>query len=180
MVSELYPDLKIHGVNEVDSARSVIGLGSDQKFDHADCCHPLPGERIVGITFRGQGVVVHTIDCNNLQHYEKQMDRWLDLHWRDGQHAATHLVRIQITILNGAGVMGRICTLIGDQSANIADMHFVDRKPDYFKLIIDLELRDVSQLHMVLTALEAENDVAEVCRHRDPDLGIDIASFNDE
>lgn len=180
VVSELYPDLKIRDANEVDSARSVIGLGSDQKFDHANCCHPLPGERIVGITFRGEGVVVHTIDCSNLQHYEKQMDRWLDLHWRDGQHAATHPARIQITIRNGAGVMGRICSLIGDQSANIADMHFVDRKPDYFRLIIDLELRDVSQLHMVLTALEAENDVAEVGRHRDQDLGIDIAPFNDE
>jgi RelA/SpoT family (p)ppGpp synthetase len=180
VVSELYPDLQIRDADEVDSARSVVGLASNQKFDHADCCHPLPGERIVGITFRGQGVVAHTIDCHNLENYEKQMDRWLDLHWRDGQHAATHPVRIQITIRNGAGVMGRICSLIGDQSANIADMHFVDRKPDYFKLIIDLELRDVSQLHMVLTALEAENDVAEVCRHRDPDLGRDIASFEDE
>jgi hypothetical protein len=47
-------------------------------------------------------------------------------------------------------------------------------------LIIDLELRDVSQLHMVLTALEAENDVAEVCRYREPDLGRDIAAFDDE
>ena len=180
MVAELYPDLQLHVEDEVDVERSVIGLGAEQKFDHAVCCHPLPGERIVGITFRGQGVVVHTIDCRNLQHYENQMDRWLDLHWRDGQHAATHPARIQITIRNGAGVMGRICSLIGEQSANISDMHFVDRKPDYFKLIVDLELRDVSQLHMVLTALEAENDVAEVGRHRDPDLGIDIASYDGE
>jgi GTP pyrophosphokinase/guanosine-3',5'-bis(diphosphate) 3'-pyrophosphohydrolase len=59
-------------------------------------------------------------------------------------------------------------------------MYFVDRKPDYFKLIIDLELRDVSQLHMVLTALEAENDVAEINRHRDPTLAQDITSFEGE
>jgi GTP pyrophosphokinase/guanosine-3',5'-bis(diphosphate) 3'-pyrophosphohydrolase len=59
-------------------------------------------------------------------------------------------------------------------------MHFVDRKPDYFKLFIDLELRDVSQLHMVLTALEAENDVAAVSRYRDPELGRDVGTFEGE
>jgi|TARA_B110000914_G_scaffold168201_1_gene148756 (p)ppGpp synthase/HD superfamily hydrolase len=112
--------------------------------------------------------------------YETQMDRWLDLAWHDGQHAVTHPARIEVTIRNGAGVMGRICTLIGDQKANISDMHFIDRKPDYFKLIINLELRDVSQLHMVLTALEAENEVAEVSRHQDPKLGKNQGAFEGE
>jgi (p)ppGpp synthase/HD superfamily hydrolase len=180
VVAELYPNLKVRSADEVDAAVAVIGLDPGQNFTHADCCNPLPGERIVGITFRGQGVVVHTIDCRNLLNYEKQMDRWLDLAWHDGLHAATHPVRIEVTIRNGAGVMGHICTLIGDQKANISDMYFADRKPDYFKLIIDLELRDVSQLHMVLTALEAENDVAEISRHRDPTLGQDITSFEGE
>ena len=180
VVAELYPNLKVRSTDEVEAALAVIGLEPGQNFAHAACCNPLPGERIVGITFRGQGVVVHTIDCPNLLHYEKQMDRWLDLAWHDGLHAATHPVRIEVTIRNGAGVMGHICTLIGDQKANISDMYFVDRKPDYFKLIIDLELRDVSQLHMVLTALEAENDVAEINRHRDPTLAQDITSFEGE
>jgi guanosine-3',5'-bis(diphosphate) 3'-pyrophosphohydrolase len=180
VVAELYPNLKMRSAEEVDAALAVIGLESGQNFAHASCCHPLPGERIVGITFRGQGVVVHTIDCPNLLHYETQMDRWLDLAWHDGRHAATHPVRIEVTIRNGAGVMGHICMLIGDQKANISDMHFVDRKPDYFKLFIDLELRDVSQLHMVLTALEAENDVAAVSRYRDPELGRDVGTFEGE
>ena len=180
VVAELYPNLKVRSTDVVDAALAVIGLSPGQNFAHAVCCHPLPGERIVGITFRGRGVAVHTIDCPNLLHYEQQMDRWLDLAWHDGQHAATHPVRIEVTIRNGAGVMGHICTLIGDQKANIADMHFVDRKPDYFKLIINLELRDVSQLHMVLTALEAENDVAEVSRYRDQEVGQGVASLDSE
>ena len=180
VVEELYPNLKVRDADEVGPAVALIGLEPGQKFTHGACCNPLPGERIVGILFKGRGVVVHTIDCPNLLHYEQQMDRWLDLHWRDGQHAATHPAQIITTILNGAGVMGRICTLIGDQNANISDIHFLDRKPDYFKLLIELELRDVSQLHMVLTALEAESDVAEVSRHRNPELGRDIDSMNGE
>ena len=60
-----------------------------------------------------------------------------------------------------------LCTLIGEQKANISDLKFTERKPDFFRLIIDVDLRDVEHLHMVMTALEAETDVAQVSRHRD-------------
>ena len=74
-----------------------------------------------------------------------------------------------MTIGNDAGVLGRICTLIGEQKANISDLHFIDRKPDFYRLTIDVDLRDVEHLHMVMTALEADNDVAEVARVRNVD-----------
>jgi GTP pyrophosphokinase/guanosine-3',5'-bis(diphosphate) 3'-pyrophosphohydrolase len=180
VVAVLYPNLKLDATDEVGVERAVVGLELGQNFEHAACCHPLPGERIVGITFRGKGVVVHAINCPNLQSYEEQMGRWLDLHWQDGQHAVIHPVQIMVTIRNGAGVMGHICALIGDQKANISDMKFVERKPDYFKLMVELELRDVSQLHMVLTALEADNDVAEVNRHNDLQLGRENEAFEVE
>ena len=73
----------------------------------------------------------------------------------------------ELTISNDAGVLGRICTLIGEQKANISDLRFTQRKPDFYRLLIDVELRDVEHLHKVMTALEAETDVAQVARHRD-------------
>lgn len=76
-------------------------------------------------------------------------------------------VTIELTIANDAGVLGRICTLIGEQKANISDLQFVDRKPDFYKLVVDVDLRDLEHLHMVMTALEAETDVAQIARHRD-------------
>ena len=57
--------------------------------------------------------------------------------------------------------------MIGEQKANISDLTFVDRKPDFYRLIVEVDLRDAEHLHMVLTALEAENDVAQVARYRD-------------
>ena len=59
--------------------------------------------------------------------------------------------------------------MIGEQKANISDLLFVDRKPDYYRLEIDVDLRNVEHLHMVMTALEADNDVAEVKRLRNAD-----------
>jgi GTP pyrophosphokinase len=68
---------------------------------------------------------------------------------------------------NDAGVLGRICTLIGEKKANISDLEFVDRKPDFYRLMINVELRDVEQLHSLMLTLEAESHVAEVVRFRE-------------
>ena len=167
VVETLYPELAMAVAEEVDSKRPVVGLTADQSFRRANCCQPVPGERIVGITYRGQGVVVHAIDCPALEEFEEQTARWVDLHWHSGRHAPVFTVTLDLTISNDAGVMGRICTLIGEQKANISDLRFTDRKPDFYRLIIDVDLRDVEHLHMVMTALEAETDVAQIERQRD-------------
>ncbi|MEQ8896125.1 MAG: bifunctional (p)ppGpp synthetase/guanosine-3',5'-bis(diphosphate) 3'-pyrophosphohydrolase [Roseovarius sp.] len=164
----VYPDIAPDETNVVGRDRAVIGLGRNQSFDRARCCQPLPGERIVGITYRGKGVVVHTIDCEALSAFDDQPGRWLDLHWHAGKHPAEYEVTLDITLSNDAGVLGRICTLIGEQKANISDLTFVDRKPDFYRLLIDVELRDAEHLHSVISALDAESDVAAIERFRDP------------
>ncbi|MDO9639511.1 MAG: bifunctional (p)ppGpp synthetase/guanosine-3',5'-bis(diphosphate) 3'-pyrophosphohydrolase [Pseudotabrizicola sp.] len=167
VVETLYPELARADLEVVDATRPVLGLSDDQAFRRAPCCQPVPGERIVGITYRGKGVVAHAIDCPALEEFEEQTDRWVDLAWHSGRHAAVHTVTMEMTIANDAGVLGRICTLIGEQRANISDLRFTDRKPDFYRLIVDVDLRDVEHLHMVMTALEAETDVAQVSRNRD-------------
>ena len=167
VVETLYPELARADLEVVDAARPVLGLSDDQAFRRAPCCQPVPGERIVGITYRGKGIVAHAIDCPALAEFEEQTERWIDLAWHTGRHAPVHTVSFELTIANDAGVLGRICTLIGEQKANISDLRFTDRKPDFYRLVIDVDLRDVEHLHMVMTALEAETDVAQVSRHRD-------------
>jgi len=60
--------------------------------------------------------------------------------------------------------------LIGEQDANISDLRFIDRKPDYFRLLIDVDLRGLEHMHRVKTALEAELNVSSIGRHRDARL----------
>ena len=168
----IYPDLAERQGEEIEEARAVIGLGTDQVHRRAPCCQPVPGERIVGITFRGQGVVIHAIDCAALADYEDQPDRWVDLHWQEGTHKSVNTVTLDLTISNDAGVLGRICTLIGEQKANISDLTFVDRKPDFYRLFLDVDLRDAEHLHRVMTALEAESNVSSIGRHRDPQRAV--------
>ena len=169
VIRTLYPDLEGRSGEEIDAARAVVGLKPSQTFRRATCCQPVPGERIVGIAYRGKGVLIHAIDCETLAELEENSSRWVDLHWQEGRHPPVHSVSLDMTIANDSGVLGRICTLIGEQRANISDLVFIDRKPDYYRLIVDVELRDTGHLHAVMLALEADSDVASLSRHRDPE-----------
>ena len=166
----IYPKLAEKQGNEIEAKRAVIGLEADQQHKRARCCQPVPGERIIGITYRGQGAVVHAIDCDALADFEDQPDRWVDLHWQEGTHRSANTVTFDVTITNDAGVLGRICSLIGEQNANISDLRFIDRKPDYFRLLLDVDLSDHEHLHRVTTALSADSNVSSLARHRDPAL----------
>ncbi len=170
VVQQLYPELADKGDEAViEETRAVIGLPPGARTQRAQCCQAVPGERIIGIAYPGKGPLVHSIDCAALAAFDDLPDRWIDLHWTEGRHAAIHNVTLDVTISNENGVLGRICTLIGEQNANISDLHFVDRKPDFFRLLIDVDVRDAEHLHAVMIAVEAEGDVATLDRFRDLD-----------
>ncbi|MBF9030802.1 RelA/SpoT family protein [Rhodobacterales bacterium HKCCE3408] len=170
VVETLYPELRDReATTEIEARRAVIGLPAGEAVRRAQCCQAVPGERIVGITYPGRGPVVHAIDCPALAEVEDQTERWIDLQWSEGRHAAVHNVTIDVTLSNARGVLGRICTLIGEQNANISDLHFIDRKPDFFRLLVDVEVRDAEHLHAVMTAVEADSDVATLERFRSLD-----------
>jgi guanosine-3',5'-bis(diphosphate) 3'-pyrophosphohydrolase len=105
-----------------------------------------------------------------LAQYEDNTDLWIDLHWQDGKHPAAYDVTLELTISNDAGVLGRVCSMIGDTGSNISDLVFVDRKPDFFKIEISIDLSDIEHLHSVLSRLEAETEVAMTKRLRRSEL----------
>ena len=165
----LYPELATQTGDEIDAGSAIVGLDGDAAFERANCCQPVPGERIVGITRRGKGVIIHAIDCPTLVDFEDQPERWVDLHWHSGNHPSVNTVTFDLTMTNDAGVLGRICTLVGAQKANISNMEFIDRKPDFYRVRMDVDLRSVEHMHAVRLALEADQDVATIARVRDPD-----------
>ncbi len=169
LVATLYPELlREAGLPKArdGAAPVVIGLGLGQEARPAPCCKPIPGERIVGIAERGKGVMIHAIDCATLGAFEDTPDRWIDLRWADGHSNATHETRIEIALANDSGTLGRICTLLGEHRANITNIVFTDRKPDFYRIVIDAEVRDMEHLTHILTAIDADSDVAQVRRYR--------------
>jgi (p)ppGpp synthase/HD superfamily hydrolase len=116
----------------------------------------------------GAGVVVHAIDCPTLERHENDLDRWLDLRWdEDAASFATHPARISLTLANEPGALARICALIAEQRANIDNLLTAERTPDFFRMFLDVEVRDVKHLAGILTALEAQPIVSAAARVRD-------------
>ncbi len=168
VVEQLYPETAKLDEGAVGSVTPVVGLAPDIPFRRANCCQPVPGERIVGITYRGKGVVAHAIDCAALAAFEDQTERWVDLRWHEGKHAAVHAVSLELTISNNAGVLGRVCSLIGEQKANISDLRLPGPQARLFPHFVEIDVSDAEHLHRILTVLSAESDVAQVIRVRDP------------
>ena len=168
VAAAVYPELaQARPDADVPADQAIVGLDARAEYERASCCQPVPGERIVGITYRGRGVQVHAIDCPRMMEFEDEPDRWVDLRWSPGHHAANNAVTVEMTIANDAGVLGRICTLIGEQNANISDLRFVDRKSDFFRVLVDVEVRDREHLHAVVMACESDGDVVLIRRHRE-------------
>jgi len=142
----------------------VRGVRRNQAIEYCSCCYPIPGDRIVGLA-RKSGVVVHAISCPVLAAYEDELGRWHDLAWDpDAANQPTNLVLIELTLANQPGALGKVCTLIGEQLANIDDLVISNRKPDFFHMSIHLEVRDVKHLSDILTAIRAQSYVSQVDR----------------
>ncbi|MEO0999441.1 MAG: bifunctional (p)ppGpp synthetase/guanosine-3',5'-bis(diphosphate) 3'-pyrophosphohydrolase, partial [Pseudomonadota bacterium] len=144
----------------------LIGLEADQHAEPAPCCRPIPGDRVVGIAVRGRGVMVHAIDCSRLEEFENEPERWIDLRWSEAARGRSYLAGLEVAMANDAGVLGRVCSLIGEQRANIADIELADKKPDFYRMVIDIEVRDAKHLSNIRTAIEADAAVTGVNRIR--------------
>ena len=90
----------------------------------------------------------------------------MDLRW-PGDPRSGAILKLTSTLLNKAGALGKICSLIGEQKANITDIKFFKDRADYYIIYIELEVRNIEHLMNILAAIIADEDVAEASRYRD-------------
>ena len=133
----------------------------------AGCCHPLPGDRIVGIVTTGKGVTIHTIDCETLEAFQEAPERWIDVAWeREASDQFQHTARVHTIISNMPGSLGTLSTVIGRDGGNISNLKVTNRSIDFFELLVDIEVMDVKQLTDIIAALRASSVIHAVERQR--------------
>ena len=149
----------------------VRGIRRGAAIQFCTCCWPIPGDRIIGLSRKG-GVMVHAISCPLLAEFENDLERWHDLTWDDeAAKKPANVVRIDLTLANQPGALGTVCSLVGEQHANIDNLGVTIRKPDFFQMTIDVEVRDTRHLGNILTALRAQSFVNHVERAITPPEG---------
>ena len=147
-------------------AMPIKGLIPGMAMHFARCCHPLPGERIVGIVTTGKGVTIHTIDCETLEAFQSTPERWLDVAWDVDDEGGVQIGRLEVVLANEPGGLGSISTVIGKNGGNIVNLKISNRSLDFFELMIDVEVVDVRHLTTIMAALRATPVINSVERAR--------------
>ena len=142
----------------------IKGLVPGMAVHFAGCCHPLPGDRIVGIVTTGKGVAVHTIDCKVLEKFADEPERWLDIAWGDDADSDVHVGRLKIMLANEPGALADLSNLVARNNGNISNLNIVYRTVSYFELLVDVEVKDVKHLNDIIAALKASKVVSYVAR----------------
>lgn len=142
----------------------IKGLIPGMAVHFAGCCHPLPGDRIVGIVTTGKGVAVHTIDCKALEKYADEPERWLDIAWGEEAENEMHIGRLKIMLANEPGTLAELSNLIARNSGNIANLNIVNRTVSYFEILVDVEVKDLKHLTDIIAALKASKVISYVAR----------------
>ncbi len=139
---------------------SIRGLTPGVGYQLAQCCHPVPGERIVGIRKPGEGVEVHAIDCLALA---SGIDTdWLDLSW--GKRSRGAVGRMRATLYDRPGTLAEMAGIFAQNHANVKTLVQTQLDDPFTTYEVDLEVQDLAHMTRILSALRASDAVAQAER----------------
>ncbi|MCE2828993.1 MAG: bifunctional (p)ppGpp synthetase/guanosine-3',5'-bis(diphosphate) 3'-pyrophosphohydrolase [Sphingomonadales bacterium] len=139
---------------------SIRGLTPGVAFELGECCHPVPGDRIVGIRRVDRPVEVHTIHCARLDSITDA--DWVDLSWGQGSDGGA--ARLRVIIHNRPGMLAEMAGIFGYHKANIINLRLTARDASFHTFEADLEVHDLQHLMRILSALRASDAVAQADR----------------
>jgi GTP pyrophosphokinase len=186
MVPTLPPRPASRTAARSDGRVPISGVVPGMTVLYAGCCHPIPGDRIVGIVTTGKGVTVHTRDCQTLQTFAATPERFIDVDWEYPQPAAggpapggaagagvgtgvgraVHTGRLSVIATNETGALASLTNAIAKHDGAVANLKIVNRQQDFFEVLVDVDVRDVRHLSNVIAGLRAASGITQVERAR--------------
>ena len=142
------------------TAISIKGLTPGVAYHLALCCHPIPGDRIVGLRREDEEIEVHTIGCDRLASGTDA--DWLDLAWGDQSDGGT--ARLLIVVRDIPGALGVMAGILGAKGANIVNLALTHRDGSFHTFQVEIEVHDLAHLHATLAALRASDQVSSAER----------------
>jgi len=142
------------------SAVQVLGVG-DMVTQLAKCCHPVPGDKIVGYITRGRGVTVHRRDCRNVIN-EAEKERLIPVEW--GKSDGLYPVNIQIEAWDRVGLVRDLTTIVAEEKVNIASMNIIQHEDHTVTGYFTLEMKGLAELSRLLGRIDGIRGVVGVAR----------------
>ncbi len=132
----------------------------------AKCCRPIPGDPIVGVIKKGQGLVVHLADCPSIQRMRGERAKWVDVEWeRDGGRLFE--VAIKVEAENQRGVLAKVAQEIAEAGSNIQYVSMDEERGVYTALFFTLQVSNRTHLARIIRALRGIPEVVRISRVRE-------------
>jgi guanosine-3',5'-bis(diphosphate) 3'-pyrophosphohydrolase len=149
----------------VPQGHVVIDGSEAASIQLAPCCHPIPGDEIVGYLGRGEGLTVHSAECSVAKRlFERDSERWLPVEWAE-QPVRPFDAVVHVLVRNGKGVLARVAAAV---SATETDITHIDmgneRASETTELKLTLAVRDRQHLADALRTLRRAPAVLRVAR----------------
>ncbi|HEV7776591.1 MAG TPA: bifunctional (p)ppGpp synthetase/guanosine-3',5'-bis(diphosphate) 3'-pyrophosphohydrolase [Luteibacter sp.] len=136
--------------------RGVLSFGN--------CCHPLPGDEIIGFLSSGKGIVVHRVECPNVVEFRKSPERCVPIEW-DRDVEGDYRAELRIEVLNRPGVLATVAAAIAAAESNIENVEYIERDSSAATLLFAIEVRDRKHLADVMRRVRRTGVVSGVYRH---------------
>jgi len=143
-----------------ESAIRVLGMG-DLVTHLAQCCRPVPGDKIIGYVTRSRGVTIHRQDCYNVVH-EDEKERLVAVEW--GQTDSLYPVSIQVEAWDRVGLIRDITTIVAEEEVNIASVSSADHDNNTTSVYFTFQTRDLAQLSRLMAKIDGIRGVIGVSR----------------
>jgi len=127
----------------------------------AKCCHPVPGDKIIGYITRSRGVTIHRQDCHNVVH-EDEKDRLIPVTW--GETDSLYPVQIQVQAIDRVGLMRDISTIVAEEKINISAVSLTNNDDGSISIFFSLEAANLAQLSRLLVKIEGIRGVTSATR----------------
>jgi RelA/SpoT family (p)ppGpp synthetase len=130
---------------------------------YARCCHPIPGDDIMGYLSAGRGVVIHRNVCGNLGEFRKQPNKWINVNWQpDIQREFS--VEIRVEVKNRPGVLAEVAARIGESGSNIEQVAIEEDDGDSATLLFSILVNNRRHLADVIRDLRRVPIVKKLSR----------------
>jgi GTP pyrophosphokinase len=128
----------------------------------AKCCHPIPGDAIIGMIKKDHGLIIHAHDCAVIANSQKNSENYLDVAWGK-DITRTFEASIKVTVVNRQGVLARVAAEIAKAESNIDDIA-MESDGDYTQMRFILQVDSRQHLAKILRSLRHIKDVAKIGR----------------
>jgi len=132
---------------------------------YARCCRPIPGDPIIGLINKGQGLIIHTHDCPVIAKSRADTDKWLDVEWDPEAPKKPFDVNIKLIVANQRGVLAKVAAAIADAGSNIDNVSMEEEDGSaYTTMNFTLQVENRIHLANVMRSLRKITEVVRITR----------------